>query len=160
MPTRKIVTVNEFAISSLVQQDVGSYANGMGRRIMARATMDAPRRTSELALSHRYAGFLYRGRYKVGTRVENFAGHALFVHEGTTGPILPKTGTHLVVPTSRGAVPLRGITTLRRTMYGQVIPAKAPFVLVRSVRGQRSQPWLRNAGEAVASGSTVGFSFT
>lgn len=156
--TRVITTVNEFGIAGVVKEDVGAYGNRMGRRIMARATMDAPRRTGELALSHRYQGFLYRGRYKVGTRVENTAEHAIFVHEGTTGPIFPKRGMYLILPKGRRGA-LRGITATSRNVRGQTVRSQSPFERHLSVSGQRSQPWLRNAGEAVASGSTVGFSF-
>lgn len=150
MATKSVVTVNEFAISGLVHEDVGRYGNDMGRRIMGVARGIAPRRTGSLAASHRYRGFLYRGKYKVGTRVENTAEHALWVHEGTTGPITPKTGKYLIVPKSRGVAPLRGATLMTRNLRGEAVRAKSPFGLHRSVRGQRSQPWLREAGETVA----------
>lgn len=147
---KAVVTVNEFAISGLVQEDVGRYGNDMGRRIMGVARGTAPRRTGQLAASHRYRGFLYRGRYKVGTRVENTAPHALWVHDGTTGPILPKSGKYLIVPKSRGAVPVRGAIAMTRNLRGDAVRAKSPYGLHRSVAGQRSQPWLREAGETVA----------
>jgi hypothetical protein len=147
---KAVVTVNEFAIAQLVQEDVGRYGNSMGRRIKGVAEGIAPRRSGTLAGSHRYRGFLYRGRYKVGTRVENTADHALFVHEGTTGPILPKRGRYLIVPKTRGVTPLRGAAVMTRNFRGEAVRAKSPWGLHRSVAGQRAQPWLREAGETVA----------
>lgn len=150
MAVQRLVTVNEFSISGLVHEEVGRYGNDMGRRIVGVARGIAPRRSGTLAASHRYRGFLYRGRYKVGTRVENTAPHALWVHEGTTGPIRPTRGKYLVVPKNRGVAPLGTQTYLARNVRGQLGPAKSPYGFLRSVRGQRSQPWLREAGETVA----------
>lgn len=143
-----VVTINEFNISGLVKADVGEYGNRMGRQITGLARGIAPRRSGQLAASHRYRGFLYRGRYKVGTRVENTAPHALWVHEGTQGPITPKTGEFLIVPKTRGVRPLG--TVMATNVRGQAVRAKSPFGLHRSVRGQAAQPWLREAGETVA----------
>lgn len=157
MATRKVVTVNEFAIAELVRTDVGAYGNNMGRRIMGVARGIAPRRSGQLAGSHRYAGFLYRGRYKIGTRVENTAPHALWVHEGTTGPIFPHAPRlYLVIPRSemmtsfsgiRARTPRMGAGRVGRSALGGF---SSPFAYAKSVRGQAAQPWLREAGETVA----------
>lgn len=143
-----LTTINEFAIAGLVKEDVGRYGNDMGRRIVGVARGIAPRRSNHLAASHRYRGFLYRGRYKVGTRVENTAAYAAFVHDGTQGPITPKNGRYLIVPKGRGVRPLGMV--MSTNLRGQAVQAKSPFGRHRSVRGQAAQPWLREAGETVA----------
>lgn len=146
-----VVTVNEFAIAGLVHEDVGRYGNDMGRRIVGVARGIAPRRTGTLRASHRYRGFLYRGRYKVGTRVENTAPHALWVHEGTRGPIFPRPPRrYLVVPKTVGGFSFHQATQITQNVRGQVVRAKSPNGYYKSVRGQRAQPWLREAGETVA----------
>ena len=89
-------------------------------------------------------GYLYGKHYRrviglpkgcVGY-VGNSAPHALWVHEGTTGPIYPTRGQWLRVP------------SLRRT-------GRLRYTYRRSVAGQSAQPWLENAMVAVISANRL-----
>lgn len=148
---KAIVRVDEFAISGLVQTEVGEYGNRMGRQIRDLAINLAPRRSGELKASHRYAGFLKRGPYKVGTRVVNTAPHALYVHEGTRGPIFPRPPRlYLVVPRSADSMPFRTAMTVGQNVRGKIVRGKSPNGYYRHVRGQAANPWLAEAGHTVA----------
>lgn len=57
--------------------------------------------------------------------VENLSGHALFVHNGTTGPIYPLYSRRLKV----------------------VLPGKT--LIRHSVKGQNANPWITRAADAV-----------
>lgn len=99
------------------------------RLAMHRACVkDAPSRTGTLKGAHRSHA---RGRngYRTDVTIENIAGHALWVHDGTTGPIFPKTANFLLVPVAKGAK--------RRHRRG-------------SVEGQSDNPWLDDACARVA----------
>lgn len=87
----------------------------------------APTRSGELRSSHRSR---IRGlnQYAAFAEIENTAEHASWVHDGTTGPILPH-GDYLWVPRARGS-----IWRVRR----------------ESVAGQRANPWLDRACARVA----------
>lgn len=115
-----------------------SRENGKIRRaIIRRAEATAPSRTGELKAAHRDGGALLEGKLRLRGSVENVAPHAAFVHDGTLGKNISARGNgRLVVPAHRGLPPRRHGGTI--LIY--------PF----SVRGQKAQPWLEKAGEAVA----------
>lgn len=135
----EIVTIYESRIAGLFSP--GAAGDAFMRRFLgdtssyARAL--APRRTSELANSHRTLGPVRRGRYGLRGQVVNTADYAAFVHNGTTGPITSTrpNGWMRLPPSGRAAV-LDG-------------PNAGP-VYRRSVRGQRANPWLDRAGTLTA----------
>lgn len=80
--------------------DVYRYAQGKARTTAATAKAFAPKRTGRLAASIRTDTRTVR-QGAVG-RVRANAPYAIYVHEGTTGPITSPTG-RLWVPVARGA---------------------------------------------------------
>lgn len=105
--------------------DVGKAAKRAGRLIRHEAEAIAPVRSGELAASHTgpKTPTTFLGVHVV---VGNNAAHAKFVHNGTTGPI-------------------------RATRHPQMVVRPAPHSWYSeptyrdAVRGQRAQPWLRDA---------------
>lgn len=115
--------------------EVSRENNKIRKAIIRRATAEAPSRTGTLKAAHRDNGALLEGRLRLRGSVENTAEHALWVHDGTTGPIRAR-GRYLVVPARRGLPPRR---------HGGTV-----LIYPGSVHGQTAQPWLERAGEAVA----------
>lgn len=76
--------------------------------------------------------------YHTASEVYANARHALWVHEGTTGPIMPKKSFTLVVPRERG--PASG-----SELYSASGGDGGVIFFTRGVRGQRPQPFLANA---------------
>lgn len=102
---------------------------------------------------HKSSGVLRRGLYGAGGSAYNDAPHAEFVHQGTTGPILPTRSRYLALPVPAGAVvarvqpgSVRGAVTNKP---GRGVPARRGVILVGSVSGQEANPWLARAGDAV-----------
>jgi len=126
----KVVTVYQAAIRSELAPggDVNKFVKMANREVYAEAVATAPVRTGNLKDSHVNAGVLVHG-LRAEARVNNVSPHAEWVHDGTTGPIGPTSHQFLKLPAGRNA---RG------------------FIYLRSVRGQRANPWLRRAGEKVA----------
>ena len=99
------------------------------RLVFSLAVASAPvGETGELKASHVNAGVRKTGRYGATARVNNTSEHAGWVHDGTTGPIVPKQGAYLRIPPGSGF----------------------PLIFTTSVRGQRANPWLWKAGQHAA----------
>lgn len=105
------------------------YVARLDRLVYQFAVADAPARSGQLKASHVNAGVRKVGRYKAQGSINNTAEHALWVHDGTTGPIHARRGPYLSVPQRRGST--------RR-------------VLRLTVSGQRGNPWLFRAGQKAA----------
>lgn len=114
---------------------VGRWATRVQREMAAEAKLEAPKRSFELANSIRAAGALKVGRFALRRIIAADAGHAGFVHEGTTGPIFPKHGRFLLVPTNPGDLPLR--------LGGHNITERD------FVRGQTANPFLTRGARTV-----------
>lgn len=113
---------------------VGRAAKRVGREIKYQASAEAPSRTGELGRSH--DGPWYSKTY-LGCHITvgNHAPYAIYVHEGTTGPILPRTHDDLWIrphPHSWFAADPQWAE------YGGRTP-------LPSVAGQSGQPWLAEA---------------
>lgn len=115
---RVVVYDSRIEAMSMPGGDVYRYANEKARRAAAFAKEIAPKRTGHLAATIRHD--TRHVRHGAVGRVRATARYAIYVHEGTHGPILPH-GSFLWVPKSRGS-------RLRRRMP--------------SVSGQRPQPFL------------------
>lgn len=86
-------------------------------------------RSYSIYRSHFSSGVLKVGRLHAQGYIYNTSPHALFKHNGTTGPIYPK-GKAMSVPVSRGAL--------------KTFPV-GPTMRKKFVRGQKGEPWLDNA---------------
>lgn len=107
---------------------VFAYLARENRLVYRLAVRGAPTRTGELKARHVNAGVRKTGAYSATGTVNNTAEHAPWVHDGTHGPIRPKFGDWLVIPAS----------------------ARGRKVFVKSVSGQRANPWLYRAGVQAA----------
>lgn len=103
------------------------------------AQLYAPKRTGRLAKSIRAARPKPSGIYQFSGTCSASVGYALYVHDGTSGPIYPKRGKYLTVPHQMGV--LGGAALKAQGGSGQ---AKLYF-LAHWVRGQRAQPFLAEA---------------
>lgn len=141
------VTVNTAAIQGefKVGGKISRHAHSVGRNIKREAEAMAPIRGGELKRSHtgpHYSTTWLGGHVTVG----NDAPHAMFVHKGTTGPILPRNHT--------------GYLWIRPAPHSWYAPNYTPFddfewggfavnaggrTPRRKVRGQRANPWLADA---------------
>jgi hypothetical protein len=131
MPTTKRVYVRNEEISALfgATGEIGLLNRVLMDRIVVIARIEAPARTGELKAAHRNGGALKVGRYRnIGT-VYNDSPHAAFVHDGTYGPIVPKHSTRLSLPA-----------------YGT-----HSHKSLKSVSGQRANPWMTRAANTVLS---------
>lgn len=88
----------------------------------------APSRSGELKAGHR-ASIRAGSQNYVRAEVVNVAKHSEWVHNGTYGPIFPRTADLLWVPVRRGS---------------------ASRTLRPSVNGQAAQPWMEDACTRVA----------
>lgn len=130
------VRVNTTAIDSMFLEtgQVGRQAKRVGREIKRQAIAEAPKRSGELSGSHDgpwYSKTRLGGHITVG----NHAPHALYVHEGTVGPIFPTRGEFLWIrptPHSWFAYDPQWVE------YGGRTPQPR-------VRGQSANPWLADA---------------
>ena len=105
------------------------------------AILYAPVRTGKLKGSIRASRPKRTALYKNQSNVTANAGYALYVHDGT-GRIYPKKGKYLTVPLRKGV--LDG-STIRGAGGNRRPGDPRPYFLARSVRGQRSQPFLADA---------------
>lgn len=111
-------------------------AGGEGNRWMYRVSVAmmresiarAPARTGQLKSRHRISPARSANQYAATFQITNDSDHAGYVHDGTTGPILPSNATRLVLPAGGGY----------------------PKIFAKSVSGQRANPWLDNACTTVA----------
>jgi hypothetical protein len=104
----------------------------------------APKRSGRLATSIRASRPKASGVYQFSGTCSASIGYALYVHDGVPGRIYPKRGKYLTVPHVQGA-----LSGAQLKAVGGSGKAKLYF-LARSVRGQRSQPFLADAlGDAI-----------
>lgn len=134
------------AVAYIIRERAVASFNAPGQpvnRLMHDAMKDAARlsrgyiksRSGELARSTRVkAPPMIRTRYKLSGVVHATADHALYVHEGTTGPIRSDKGRMLSVP------------SLRKSAGGRV--------LKESVAGQSANPFLRKGISAAMRGNS------
>lgn len=107
------------------------------------AKLYAPSRTNRLRSSIRASRPKRYGIYKYSGTVSASVKHALWVHDGTSR-IYPKMGKYLTVPQHKG--PLSGTALKAAGGSGK----NKLYFLAKSVRGQRAQPYLKDAlGEAL-----------
>ena len=120
-------TVDDNGIDQLfaVGRDVWRYMAAMGTEHLNASIMFAPSRSGRLRASHYPVPIMTpEGRRGWRYTIRNDAPYATYVHEGTTGPILP-SGAFLSVPIYRGS------------MY--------PRFRAKSVSGQMANPWMMRA---------------
>lgn len=103
--------------------ELGRFMGNFGRYANATAKRLAPARSGELR-AKQFVQKQRTGPMRIGVRLYNNAEHAKYVHEGTTGPITAN-GKFMSLPAGGG-------WRARRA---------------KSVRGQRSQPFIREAVE-------------
>ena len=130
-PWRYRVTIYQSRIDALFLPggDVWGWARRMAQETESEAILRAPSRTDTLRSLHG-SSVTPAGRTQVRWTVYNDAPYARFVHEGTTGPITAASGGRLRIrpaPHSNSPVPLFPV----------------------AVRGQRANPWIENASNAV-----------
>lgn len=128
-----VAVVYENNIVRLIQVGEGStWTRQRAWEIRALAVRWAPGRSGRLKASHKVAQNrdIYTGRFRKGFNIYADARHAAWVHGGTEdrGWIHPTRGKAMVLPAGGGY----------------------PRLVRKRVRGQRPQPWLRDAGEFVA----------
>ncbi len=124
------VTVYDAKIVSLVQVgDVARWTRETAKEVERVARVLAPKRTMRLANSHVTLPTLGSNQYQKRYRISAMAPHAHFVHGGTG--IYGPTHAPIDVGKPMGPIPGPGPRYIRRSM------------------GQRAQPWLERAAEAV-----------
>lgn len=130
-------TVYEGNIVQLIQRGSGNrWIRRKANAIKDTAVILAPVRTMALKRSHKVTqNRNLLGQYQSGFIVSADAGHAAAVHGGTVGPIHARNGRYLRIP---GDNPRRYV---RNPRHGR----NEPTTVVRSVRGQRANPWLLRA---------------
>lgn len=127
------VQVFNTVIISIVQTGDGErWTHAKAKEIERMARVLAPKRTGRLAASHVTLPTIGSNQYHKVYRVSAQAYYSRYVHEGTTGPITGRNGW-VKIPAARGGVPY-----------------SPKLRVVRSVRGQRANPWLVRAAVAVA----------
>ena len=135
MPVSHVVVVYNSRIVRLIQYGEGNRWNkSKAEQIKSMAVLLAPKRSGRLAASHgveqnRNA----MGQYQTGHYVFADAPYARYVHDGTGlyGP----HGRVINIGKRMGPIPGGGVGGLPR--------------FIRSSRGQRPQPWLQQAADAV-----------
>lgn len=135
---RQRVTVNERAISSFFQPggSVFSEMQQFNREWKATAIVKAPKRTGNLASKHS-TRTLPGGIYGCHAVLLNDAYYSTFVHDGTKGPIYARGyNGRLKIPYTGGG-------------FGRQPARPGAFMLKRSVRGQKPQPWMVDALQTV-----------
>jgi hypothetical protein len=159
MVGRARVVVFDTQIAKLFDQDENAvgFLKDVIDTILARAEGRAPKggpqsgriRQGERALwrMHKSSGVLRRGTYGAGGSAYNDASHALYVHEGTSTPILPH-GAYLAIPVAKGTPVARTTASMRNRSVGRASPSGG-VILVGSARGQRANPWLANVAREV-----------
>lgn len=127
------VQVLDSRIITIVQAGDGArWTRDKAKQIERRARLIAPKRTGRLASSHVTLPTRGSNQYHKVYRVSAQAPYSRFVHEGTHGPITGRNGW-VKIPAGRTGAPLAARTRV-----------------MRSVRGQRPNPWLARAAMLVA----------
>lgn len=125
--TRIVIYDSAIAAMSLPGGSTWRWAFQRRRRVERLAKEFAPSRTGEMKRS--IFGYYEPARpNQIVMEVWCQNDHAIYVHEGTTGPILPRDHKYMVLKPAYGPYPIS---------------------LQRSVRGQNAQPFLDNALQAV-----------
>lgn len=162
----KSVVVNPAAIQSLFEPggQVRKWADRRAASAVIDARISAPVATGQLKRSYKStATTFYQG---VSFGLTSNVRHALWVEEGTQGPITPKKGEWLKVPVGLSTAAYSSVFhrrhhsgTWARTRIGKAArgPAKdiylrgafgeKTYMLKRSVRGQRAQHIMADALE-------------
>lgn len=118
-------------------QPAHQFLTKRNREVKVRAAQLAPKRTGNLARSVRNVGVRKNGPYRATGQISADADYAFFVHDGTRGPITARGGGVMILRTPHP----RGIGGKGGTGgFG-----------VRSVRGQRANPFLLRAAQQVMS---------
>ena len=125
-------TVHHTVLRSEYDRTVGQWGRDTLRKMETRAIRTAPRRgghkSENLAAQHGpFFGVSGAGGYTLNLNLWNDASYARYVHQGTTGPIRAR-GSFMVFP-------------------GSEIGSSRYMVRLRTVHGQASQPWMRDALE-------------
>ena len=133
MPTVIRVTIYDSVIAALFLPGGQSWAKmeEIGRHHIQLAIAESPSRTNNLRRSHNLALTPVgknRCRYSVG----NYADYAVYVHEGTTGPIVARGWDD-------GGASFMFIRPFPHSRF----PTGAR---ARSVSGQTANPWITRAG--------------
>lgn len=133
------VTVFETRIQSLFEPsgDAWDFGTKVRAEILAATRAAAPKRTGELARGMFDGGQLKSGRYGCRGYVGNNVEHALWVHEGTKRIIAPG-GAFMKVPRRKSYLP------------GSSLPSAYTYP-AKMVEGQRANPWIDRAAQAVLS---------
>jgi hypothetical protein len=142
MATRFKVTVYDSRISGLFDPggDANEFARDINRDTLYLAMLYVPKRSMELANSHKNLGVLKSGRYNVRGTVAADARHAVWVHEGTIGTrIIPLHSFAMPIPFTASDLPVR--------QGGRRIFLVGPAFRKKSVAGQEAYPWLDMAGQ-------------
>jgi hypothetical protein len=140
MPVFVRTKVFDSRIASMYRSPTGSihrWTSGITRQTEAVAIINCPVRTGHMATQH----FHTVGSNQFGTfgYVGNHARYSKFVHEGTAGE-----GAGLILPRRRYMI----VRPSPHSFYSR--PTKRT-----EVRGQRSQPWIREAMESVLAAHRV-----
>lgn len=125
----RVQVINSRIISIVQTGDGARWTHGKAKEIERMARLLAPKRTGRLAASHVTLPTRGSNQYHKVYRVSAQAYYSRYVHDGTHGPITGRNGW-VKIPAARA----RGSRT----------------VVVRSVRGQRANPWLARAAMLVA----------
>lgn len=126
-----VVIYQERVVSLIQRGDGARWIHSKAKAIESTARAIAPKRTGRLAASHVTLPTRGTNRYQKLYRVSAQSYYAAWVHGGTGPWIYPKNGRWLVLP-GRNPNPGRTQGAGERTV-------------VRSVRGQRPNPWLLRA---------------
>lgn len=124
---------------------VTSENKRMRQLILLRAIKKAPRRSGELKAAHRDGGALKEGQLRLRGIVYNDSDHALYVHDGTRGPITATDHEFMWVPRAKGML------AKRHGAPPSILFRVGPAFHKKSVRGQTANPWLAEAAEEVLS---------
>lgn len=117
-------------VQYISKTDVGEMINEVTRYARRHAKVRGPMRSGKLIRSVNINRSKANGYLKQQGVLYANARHALWVHEGTKGPIKSKSGKAMPIP---------------KRKYG----SKPPTILKQSVRGQKANPFL---SQAIAAG--------
>lgn len=136
--TRARVTIDDNAVTRMTSTpsgDVWQFMQRFGTQATWMSVLKAPVRSGKLKASHNLA-LTPRGRDGTRASIGNYADHTVFVHEGTTGPITASGWDD-------GSPAFLAIRPFPASHFGQ-------RTYLRSVAGQKANPWMREAVEDVA----------
>ena len=128
MTLRVRIYESQIARESLPGGDVRRWVSKIGKETFALASANCPVRTGELLRSIGWGVTPHPAGCQATIRAT--ADYALFVHEGTTGPIYPTLSRYLVV------------RPMPHSHYSD-------YTRRNSVRGQSANPFIQNAFEDV-----------